>query len=194
MTDLLTWAASTAELHLADMGRRWIHVQAVADVARGIAPAFDAAADELVAAAYLHDVGYAPALALDGFHPLDGGRFLREVGQERLACLVAHHSGARIEAGFRGICDYDEEFPYLASPLDDALTFCDLTTSPSGESITLGERIDEIVSRYGSGSSTSRAMLAGTPDFERACLATEARIEAAGIDLCQRMAGSSDSR
>lgn len=194
MTDLLTWAASTAELHLGEMGRRWVHVQAVADVARRIAPAFSDAADELVAAAYLHDVGYAPALAVDGFHPLDGGRFLRGIGQERLACLVAHHSGARIEAEFRGLSDYEQEFPYLASSLDDALTFCDLTTSPSGEAIALGERIDEIVTRYGSDSSTSRAMLACAPDFARACLATQTRVEAAGIDLCQRMAGSRDSR
>jgi HD superfamily phosphodiesterase len=42
----------------------------------------------LVAACYLHDIGYALALARGGFHPLDGARFLRALGRERLACLV----------------------------------------------------------------------------------------------------------
>ena len=30
---------------------------------------------------------------MTGFHPLDGGRFVRGNGHERLACLVAQHSG-----------------------------------------------------------------------------------------------------
>jgi hypothetical protein len=39
----------------------------------------------LVAAAYLHDLGYAPALVETGFHALDGARHLRALGYERLA-------------------------------------------------------------------------------------------------------------
>ncbi|GHE88447.1 hypothetical protein GCM10018772_10160 [Streptomyces fumanus] len=48
----------------------------------------------LVVAAPLHDVGYAPALAATGFHPLDGARFFRDErgADERLARLVANHS------------------------------------------------------------------------------------------------------
>jgi HD superfamily phosphodiesterase len=61
--------------------------------------------DALVAAAFLHDVGYAPSLNWLGFHPVDGARFLRGLGRERLACLVAHHSGARFEAEERGLVD-----------------------------------------------------------------------------------------
>ena len=57
----------------------------------------------LIAAAYLHDIGYAPELEDTGFHPLDGARWLRAQGQERLACLVAHHSGAWFEAEARGL-------------------------------------------------------------------------------------------
>jgi predicted HD phosphohydrolase len=52
--------------------------------------------DVLIAAAYLHNIGYAPTRA-DGFHPLDGTVHLRELGVERLAGLVAHHSGAETE-------------------------------------------------------------------------------------------------
>ena len=51
-----------------------------------VLPAEDA--DLLVAAALLHDVGYAPSLNRLGFHAVDGARFLRAQGQERLARLV----------------------------------------------------------------------------------------------------------
>jgi hypothetical protein len=46
-----------------------------------------------------------PSLNRLGFHPVDGARFLRGLGQERLACLVAHHSRARFEAEERGLVD-----------------------------------------------------------------------------------------
>lgn len=50
----------------------------------------------LIAAAWLHDVGYAPSLAVTGFHPLHGARYVRALGHERIAGLVAHHSGAHV--------------------------------------------------------------------------------------------------
>lgn len=52
----------------------------------------------LLAAATLHDVGYAPRLAATGFHPLDGARFLRDEhgAEERLVRLVANHSFAHV--------------------------------------------------------------------------------------------------
>jgi HD superfamily phosphodiesterase len=52
-----------------------------------------------MAAAYLHDIGYVPTLARTRFHPLDGARHLRELGEERLVGLVAYHSGAEAETG-----------------------------------------------------------------------------------------------
>jgi len=52
-------------------------------------------ADVLIAAAYLHDIGYAPALMRTGCHPVDAAIYLRELGEERLAGLVAYHSGQR---------------------------------------------------------------------------------------------------
>lgn len=51
-----------------------------------------------MAAGYLHDVGFAPHLATAAFHPLDGARFVRDAGHERLAGLVAYHSASRAEA------------------------------------------------------------------------------------------------
>ena len=56
-------------------------------------------AGELVAAAWLHDIGYAPGLAVSGFHPADGARFVRSQGfPELVVSLVAFHTGAVIEA------------------------------------------------------------------------------------------------
>src|SRR6266496_2681076 len=101
MSSLVQWASSHAEGLLGPLGARWAHVQAVAEQASRIAPAV-LPADEreiLVAAAWLHDIGYAPALATTGLHPLDGARHLEALGVDRrLCCLVAHHSGATFEA------------------------------------------------------------------------------------------------
>jgi HD superfamily phosphodiesterase len=80
--------------------RRWTHVQAVAGRADTLAAHL--AHEEgtvLLAAAWLHDIGYAPALAANGFHPLDGAHHLADTGADpRLVALVAHHSAARSEA------------------------------------------------------------------------------------------------
>jgi HD superfamily phosphohydrolase YqeK len=74
--------------------RRWVHVQGVAARARGLAPVLDADADLLEAAAWLHDIGYAPSLATTGLHQLDGARHLRDAqhADAMLCRLVAHHS------------------------------------------------------------------------------------------------------
>ncbi|WP_151729079.1 HD domain-containing protein [Thermogemmatispora aurantia] len=103
---LLASFARLAEAVLSPLGSRWLHVHGVACVALRISSLF--APDDawhLIAAAYLHDVGYAPALWHTGFHAVDGALFLRQQGYERLACLVAHHSEARFEAHLRGLED-----------------------------------------------------------------------------------------
>ena len=80
----ISWARSLAEQHMPVLGHRWAHVQAVA--ARAAALPFDNADHELlVAAAYVHDIGYAPELAATRFHPLDGAKHLRSLGEEDLA-------------------------------------------------------------------------------------------------------------
>lgn len=109
--------------------------------------------DLLVAAAILHDVGYAPRLAKTGFHPLDGARFLRDAhgADDRLVRLAANHTFALLEADERGLrAELESEFPILDGPLlVDALTYCDITTTPDGRRTNAPDRIAEIVNRYG---------------------------------------------
>jgi putative nucleotidyltransferase with HDIG domain len=139
--------------------RRWAHVQGVAALARSLAPVLGADADLVEAAAWLHDIGYAPGLAATGFHPLDGARHLRDAQHaDVLLCqLVAHHSCAIIEAGERGLADVlDREFEPPPDALGSALTFCDMTTSPDGEPVPVERRLAEIHHRYGAGHLVSR--------------------------------------
>jgi predicted HD phosphohydrolase len=187
--DLDAWAATTAEQYLSRMGRRWAHVRSVAQKARVVASVLaEGDAEMLVPAAFLHDVGYAPPLAVEGFHPLDGGRFVREAGHERLARLIAHHSGARREAQLRGYATYVTEFTYEDTLLDHALTYCDMTTGPDGRPTVVAERIAEIVQRYGPEHITARAISDSEPEF----LDIERRIDA--LLNGQRIAGAAPER
>jgi hypothetical protein len=109
---------------------------------------------DVVAGAWLHDIGYASALVDTGFHPIDGARHLRRIGfgDRRLWTLVAHHTCAVIEAEERGLGQVlTAEFPAEgADPLAlSALTYCDLTTGPDGQPVDVDERIAEILTRYG---------------------------------------------
>lgn len=180
--DRVDWARAQAEQFMSTLGRRWAHVQAVA--ARAASLPFEGGDRELlVAAAYLHDIGYAPGLAATGFHPLDGARHLRSFGEEDLARLVAHHTNAKHEAGLRGIEDYEDEFPFGGTLLDDALTFCDLSTSPDGQLVTIEDRLAEIVERYGPDHVVARTVLAGMPGFERGRERVRRHCAEAGVSL-----------
>jgi hypothetical protein len=97
-------------------------------------------------------VGYAPDLIQTGFHPVDGARFIRAHGHERLAGLVAYHSGAVVEAGERGLLAELREFDQERSIVSVALTYCDLTTDSDGRLVEPGQRLAEIRERYGAGS------------------------------------------
>ena len=128
--------------------RRWLHVQGVAHQAAVVF------GDPLLtSAAWLHDIGYSPAIAVTGFHPVDGARWLRTQGaDEALVSLVAHHSCAHIEAWLRGLGGVlADEFPRHPSRPHDELCFCDLTTSPDGEVVTAKDRLAEIRRRYPDG-------------------------------------------
>ncbi|MBB4776810.1 HD domain-containing protein [Actinomadura livida] len=148
------WARDLVRKHLeTSLPRRWAHTQGVARQARTLAPILGDHADLLEAAAWLHDIGYAPELAETGFHPLDGARYLRETHQadEHLCRLVAHHSCALIEASERGLAKVLAlEFHAAPPPMSDFLIYCDMTTSPDGHCIQVGSRLSEIRDRYGS--------------------------------------------
>jgi HD domain-containing protein len=167
MDILAAWAQDLARILLADpLPRRWSHVQGVAARARSLAPSLGPDAALLEAAACLHDIGYLPDLAATGLHGLDGARYLRDVQHaEPLLCrLVAHHSCAVIEAEERGLAHVlTREFAPPPRPLADALTFCDMTTSPDGEHVQVHNRLAEIHDRYGSGHLVSRSIRRATP-------------------------------
>src|SRR3954470_12959920 len=88
-------AELTSEMLLAPMERRLRHVRGVARRATELLPAVRGDEDLLIAAALLHDIGYASSIAHTGFHALDGARFLESEGWPALVVqLVAHHTGA----------------------------------------------------------------------------------------------------
>ena len=180
--DLPGWATATAEKKLrAALPRRWTHVQSVCAEARRIAPAF-ADGEVLVAAAVLHDVGYAPDLAATRFHPLDGARFLQtQDAPARLCALIARHSCALKEAELRGCADDLAEFPDEETPLRDALWYCDMVTGPDGQRLTVDDRLAEIQSRYGPESIVGQFIDVARPELLGAVERTIERYTAAGI-------------
>ena len=180
MVDL---AGRIEEAELGDaLPRRWAHSQGVAARAAEVGRILGKDADLLVAAATLHDVGYAPRLAATGFHPLDGARFLRNQhgADERLVRLVANHSFALLEAEERGLRDeLAAEFPLLDEPLlVDALVYCDMTTTPDGGRTTAEERVAEVVGRYGADSIVGRFIRQASPEIFAAVERVEAALAA----------------
>ncbi len=128
-------------------------------------------ADLLHAAGWLHDIGYAPGLAVTGLHALDGACYLRDVHHaDAMPCLlVAHHSYAIVEAEERGLADVLAlEFEPASYALSSALTCCDMTTSPDGELVPVGRRLAESHHRYGPGDPVSRSIQRATPMIRRA--------------------------
>lgn len=154
-------AASTlVEALIAPLGDRWRHTCMVARRAAALAVHLPKADRDLaVAAAWLHDVGYAPTLRDTGMHAIDGARFLRALGlEERLCSLVAFHSGAVYEADERGFTAELSSFSEEHSPVADALVAADFTTGPCGQPMTVEERIAEILVRYEPGDPVHRAV------------------------------------
>jgi HD domain len=166
------WAERIARSVLAEpLPRRWAHTQGVAAAARTLAPVLGRHADLLTAAAWLHDIGYAPALHDSGFHPLDGGRYVRDVHHAgSMVCrLVAHHSCAMIEAAERGLAaDLIGEFKPAPDHLTDALIYCDMTAGPHGQPMAVEQRLAEIRARYGPEHVVTRALARSGPHLTAA--------------------------
>lgn len=161
------WAEGLARTLLeVPLPRRWAHVQGVAARARSIASTLGPDAALLEAAAWLHDIGYLPELASTGLHQLDGALYLRDVKHaDLMLCrLVAHHSCAVVEAEERGLAKVlRREFEPAPQVLANALTFCDMTTSPDGDPVRVDRRLAEIHNRYGSEHLVSRSIHRATP-------------------------------
>ena len=147
-----SWARDVAQRLLAEaLPRRWAHVQGVGGKAEHVAVCLALKGETLVAAAWLHDVGYAPELVETGFHPLDGARYLRRAGVDgQVVSLVAYHSCAEIEADVRGLGEaLAAEFKPGDPLLADVLLYCDMTTGPDGDYVRPADRLVEIRGRYG---------------------------------------------
>lgn len=174
MADILRRARATAYAHTGTMHPRWEHIRSAGrraeELARtGLVPR------RIVVAAWLHDVGYGPALLDTGFHPLDGARFLRSNGwPEEVASLVAWHSAADRDAERRGLEDQLAAFAPPPQLELDMLNLIDLSTSPTGAAVTDCERIAEVIARHGPSSPTGSAKIIAREEL----LASSARAKA----------------
>jgi putative nucleotidyltransferase with HDIG domain len=175
MVEVQQAKALADQLLARELPRRWHHSAGVAAQGGRLAGS-SIEGRLLVAAAWLHDIGYASPLVDTGFHPIDGARYLRSLdADERVVNLVAHHSCARIEAGLRGVAGLlDAEFPRDGSLPHDELCFCDQTTGPDGEVVDVIDRLAEIRTRYDDGDVVRRFVDAAESEL----VATVRRVEA----------------
>lgn len=179
------WAERHSQEMLGGLPVRWAHSVGVARKAAALGGRFRLEErDVLVAAAYLHDIGYAPALAVSGFHPLDGARHLGGLGLDRLAGLVAYHSGAAEAASLRGVSEALRDFVREDSEIARLLDYCDLTVGPAGEDMEPAQRLAEVEARYGADHLVSRSLRLAWPRLSEefhlvaSCLETAPRVRA----------------
>jgi putative nucleotidyltransferase with HDIG domain len=174
--DTVLRARVIAEERLGSLAPRWAHVRGVAAAAELMAAGLATVdADAVVAAAWLHDVGYAPSVRSTSFHPVDGAVFVRAEGFPAVVVsLVAYHTGAAFEARERGLSDALAEFPEPPELLLDVLTCADLTTGPDGSCVRAEDRVSEILSRYPEDDPVHRAIERSAPTL----LAAVARVDA----------------
>lgn len=140
--DLLSELPGRRRAHSVEVGRKaQVAAHLVAPSVRG----------DLVVAATLHDIGYAHRDT--GFHALDGARFLAAMGFSTAVCeLVARHSASEVEAEVR-LIDH-AVFDEFAADVDlraahSVIAWADMTTSPTGETVLVEDRLQEIQDRYG---------------------------------------------
>jgi hypothetical protein len=179
--DLITRAKDVAEAELASMSGRLAHVNGVAATADKVAKSLmHDGRIEVVAAAWLHDVGYGPRVRESGFHPIDGAAFLRLQGfPDVVTSLVAFHSGAAEEADERGLAESLHRFTPPPIDLLDILTYADMMTGPAGQPVTVEVRIAEILDRYSSDDPVYRAVSRSATQLEAAVGRIEDQLESA---------------
>lgn len=179
-SDVAKRAGLLAAQQLSGAFARWTHVQGVAATTGRIAPELDPDhADEIVAAAWLHDIGYAEDLATTGLHPVDGARFAQEAGMpELVVSLIAFHTGAEFEARQRGLLAELDNFAPPPRDVLDIVTYADMTTSPTGEPITPEDRVLEILSRYDESDPVHEAVSRSAPELLAAVARVEERLAA----------------
>jgi putative nucleotidyltransferase with HDIG domain len=174
-------ARRVAQAVLADLPERWQHSAGVARRAEELAAALGEDPDILVAAAWLHDIGYADVARDTGFHPLDGARYLDRHGwPTRISALVAHHSGACYVAEVRNLREAMDAYPREESPLADALTYADQTVGPGGRPMPVEKRISDMLRRHGPQSPNAAAHRLRGPHLLALAHRVECRLAAVG--------------
>jgi putative nucleotidyltransferase with HDIG domain len=135
----------------------------------------------LVAAAWLHDIGYSLSVHQTGFHPVDGARHLRRLGWPALVQdLVAHHSGSRFVARVRSLDPALEEFGFVEDALSDALTVADQTVGPGGRPLPVEERLADMLRRHGPDSPNALAHARRQPYLVAAARRVVSRLASRG--------------
>lgn len=138
--------------------------------------------DVLEASAWAHDIGYAPDVAVTGFHPLDGARYLRRAGaSERIVALVALHSAAASEAEAFGVAHELGEFKDERTLTRDLLWYLDMTTGPDGTVVSFEDRMAEVRERYPEDHYVIRALDDGMPERVAAVERAEAWLVSVGL-------------
>ena len=167
MHTIAAWAQDLARTLLADsLPRRWAHVQGVAARARSLTSALGPTPTCSRPPHGCTTSATSPNSPPPACTAWTAPCYLRDVqhAEPMLCRLVAHHSCAVIEAEERGLAHILlNEFDPAPQPLADALTFCDMTTSPDGEHVQVHSRLAEIHDRYGSGHLVSRFISRATP-------------------------------
>ncbi len=150
LNPLVRDAQALAHTLLASDPRRLEHVRGAGLIAGMAAGALGAEQPEtFVAAAWLHDIGYAPDLCRTGFHPLDGALFLaREGWPESVVLMVAHHSHAAVLAPYYGVQQHMSLLERHPGDGDDIITFSDLRAGANGMGADPRERIDDMRQRH----------------------------------------------
>ena len=181
-SNLLQWASENATHYISPLGNRWLHVQGVVEQAIRIGAIFDGEERSyLIAAAYLHDIGYAPELKQTGLYAIDGALWLRSHKQERLASLTAYHSGTWFQAQLYGLLPDLEQFSPEQSMVADALDYCDMTTGPAGARISFEERIQDILVRYPEPNIVAQATHQAKPSLSQAVDHIQQELDKHGI-------------
>lgn len=149
---------------LGQLPARWAHTCGVARAAADIADRVrDVDGDLLVAAAWVHDIGYAPSLAATGLHHLDGAALLADKGEPELAGLVAHHTSGDAEADVRGLTVELQRIELPNPVMAAALAYCDLHTGSEGAATDVEARVADVNARYGPQHPVTRGLLAAMP-------------------------------
>ena len=161
---------------------RYRHMRGAAHTAQAVAPLLLSPdeSDLVVAAAWLHDVGYAEPRT--GFHPVDGAELLLRRGwPHRLAALVAHHSFAGLVAPGARAQHRLAFFPAEPGLVPDLLVYADMSVDPDGAPMLVAERLADIARRHGDRTPTGRV-------HERRAAAIVAAVERVDDALARRYA------